>query len=1024
VKWLLALLVLALAALVVPDADAYQFLSQDTGGGVVSPDRWQTLPIALTVDNGPTNVLAEVNSALATWNAVPTAKDPWSTATLAVDGNSDPVDFTGANLGTAWGNLTGDGKQEVVVDEDGSAFTALGIAPASANGFGPRHEVISGGKAVIDDMFLILNASRSDYDRPATSVHELGHTIGIAHSTVGWPVGKDGALSPELETQVPTMFPFSIAGDGRRTLEADDRAALSELYPEPSFSTTTGSITGKVTRCKDGSPVLGANVRAIKVGDPTVQVSRVTGFDGQTDGSYTINGLPPGDYDLVVEPLSGDQEYLDRLALFTSVDTDFTQEFMNLSKEDDCAQDTDLNEHESLLVGANGTSVASFKVNKASLALVIDVTGSMGPEIGAIKNGLETMITALDAVPGDLPDTAIVTFDDHATVRTVSHDADRLRSVIAGLTTHSTPDCPEGSNAALMTAGRLLGSGGRALLVTDADSHPTGPTRADVDALYASKGARLSVLLSGFCTPPAAGARPRAARADTESGGAAPDEVRPADALGVENSIRTFSDESLFSGGLFSFQPEIKTGTADVVKRYGNTLANIGISSVTPAVAAVSPAAVPRGTTLDVELVGSNTGFRPGSALSVAGAGVTVASTQVLSPSRIVARLAVAAGAATGFRDVTVSTDRGDGSIEAAKGIGAVQVVGAPSAPTVLSVTPSVVAVGTTRDVTISGGLTHFGLGSAAQFGAGVTVNSTTASSATSAVANVTVAPGATIGFRDVTVQTGGETANESVPGPFLVAVAAPAIPRLTGATPGFGRRGSTVDVTLTGADTAFEDGTSAASVSGTGVQVLSTTVTSATSAVAHLKLAGDAPLGFRDLKVTTGAEDASLLDGFEVRPAPAVTPTPTPTPTPSSSPPPGPGPGGGAAGTCSDRARPSVSFLKGKRGVRAKQGRLRLRGRARDTGCVAAISVAGRVARVDVAISRKAGKRCRFVASNGRLTGARKCSKPVFLRAKGSTSWSLATKRRLPRGSYAIQVRARDAAGNVRIAKRTQRVG
>jgi hypothetical protein len=92
----------------------------------------------------------------------------------------------------------------------------------------------------------------------------------------------------------------------------------------------------------------------------------------------------------------------------------------------------------------------------------------------------------------------------------------------------------------------------------------------------------------------------------------------------------------------------------------------------------------------------------------------------------------------------------------------------------------------------------------------------------------------------------------------------------------------------------------------------------------------------------------------------------------------------------------------------------------------VAAISVTGRVARVEVAISRKAGKRCRFVAASGKLTSARSCAKPVWLKAKGTTRWSLTTKRALPRGTYTIQVRSRDAAGN-RQAKevtRTQRVG
>ena len=81
-------------------------------------------------------------------------------------------------------------------------------------------------------------------------------------------------------------------------------------------------------------------------------------------------------------------------------------------------------------------------------------------------------------------------------------------------------------------------------------------------------------------------------------------------------------------------------------------------------------------------------------------------------------RLSVAAGAALGFRDVTVTTGG-----ETARGIGALQVVEAPAAPAVVSVSPPVVAAGSTRDVTISGALTHFGAGSVADLGDGVTVN-------------------------------------------------------------------------------------------------------------------------------------------------------------------------------------------------------------------------------------------------------------------------------------------------------------
>ena len=71
-----------------------------------------------------------------------------------------------------------------------------------------------------------------------------------------------------------------------------------------------------------------------------------------------------------------------------------------------------------------------------------------------------------------------------------------------------------------------------------------------------------------------------------------------------------------------------------------------------------------------------------------------------------------------------------------------------PAGPALLSVTPSTVAAGATRDVTISGARTSFGAGSTATVsGAGVTVNSLRATSPTTAVANVTVTAGATIGL-------------------------------------------------------------------------------------------------------------------------------------------------------------------------------------------------------------------------------------------------------------------------------------
>ena len=581
----------------------------------------------------------------------------------------------------------------MIFDETGNALRRLLFDPASVNGFGETDTIADVGHSVIDDMYLIINGSRAGFDRRSTEVHELGHTLGLAHSTVGFPVDKDGALDAELESQVPTMHPFSITGTERRSLEADDIAALSELYPEASFATSTGTITGTVTRCGSGEPVLGANVRAINVANPTIQISRVTGFDGEEDGTYTIHGVPPGDYEIVVEPLAGDAEFLDHLSMYTRVDADFAQEFFTPAKESDCAADTDPNERESVPVGASGTKTADFKVDSPALAFVIDVTGSMGPEIGAIKTGLDTMIDNIAAGPFAFPLVMIVTFDDSSAIRTVSRDPERLKEVIAGLTTHSTARLPGGVEpgaddrwaAARPRQPRDPGHRRR--------QPPDGPSRESVDALYASKGLRLNTLLSGSCPPeqnPPRGT-PRGADGPPPAvpPGASPDEDKPPDLLGPENALRTFTEETLFSGGVFEFRPEVKTGQPDALTGYSNALANLAISAVAPTVAAATPAVLPRGTALDVELEGSGTSFGSGSTVAVGGTGVSVGATQVLSPTRISVRLTVAAGAALGFRDVTVTTGG-----ETAHGIGALQVVEAPASPAVVSVSPPVVAAG------------------------------------------------------------------------------------------------------------------------------------------------------------------------------------------------------------------------------------------------------------------------------------------------------------------------------------------
>ena len=120
----------------------------------------------------------------------------------------------------------------------------------------------------------------------------------------------------------------------------------------------------------------------------------------------------------------------------------------------------------------------------------------------------------------------------------------------------------------------------------------------------------------------------------------------------------------------------------------------------------------------------------------------------------------------------------------------------------------------------------------------------------------------------------------------------------------------------------------------------------------------------------------------------------------------PGAAAGGGtprAGSPCVDRTAPRSRITR----ARLSRRGVRVRGRvARGKGC-------GKVARVAVAVGRKAGRKCRFVSSGGRLEKARSCRKPIFVTAKGRGRFTFRKKVRLPRGRYIVLVRATDTAGN-----------
>lgn len=145
--------------------------------------------------------------------------------------------------------------------------------------------------------FTISNSPPSGtFSLQSVATHEEGHLLGMDHSGIGHTV----------------MFPFgdTTATGQQLALASDDAIGISSLYPcvnpasGPSctakFSTATGKISGTVTLNSAGT--FGAHVVAIDTSTGDVVTDGLTA----PDGSYTLVGVPPGNYNVLVLPLAPD----------------------------------------------------------------------------------------------------------------------------------------------------------------------------------------------------------------------------------------------------------------------------------------------------------------------------------------------------------------------------------------------------------------------------------------------------------------------------------------------------------------------------------------------------------------------------------------------------------------------------------------------------------------------------------------------------------------------------------------------
>ncbi len=177
-------------------------------------------------------------------------------------------------------------------------------------------------------------AGQTSVDLQSVLTHEYGHYFSLDHTSVAGS----------------TMIPFIQNNTTQRTLELDDRAGVSDVYPESAarglspggvdFHATTGRISGTVVSGFTGSAIFGAHVEAINLAAPTPAntISMISGEltlrNGQ--GDWSIRGLPPGNYAVRIVPLDGINTTATDAnvgGVYNGLDINFEPEFYNGAAE-------------------------------------------------------------------------------------------------------------------------------------------------------------------------------------------------------------------------------------------------------------------------------------------------------------------------------------------------------------------------------------------------------------------------------------------------------------------------------------------------------------------------------------------------------------------------------------------------------------------------------------------------------------------------------------------------------------------
>jgi hypothetical protein len=235
-------------------------------------------PGPLMPGDSEANIVSQIQAAANVWNQVPS-----STIRIAFGGFS--------TVGTPQAITQTTPGIDVVFNDDVPlglyAFTTLTWLSSDANNVanGAQFVPIQRSTITLRKNLTAPYQQASYYDSFfVIAAHEFGHALGLQHTLTS------AIMSTAITSSSTKAAP----------LAADDIAGISLLYPAQNYLQNVGTIQGTVS--VGGTGMNMANVVALSANG--VAISTLT----NPDGTYQIQGVPPGQYYIYASPLPPPQQ--------------------------------------------------------------------------------------------------------------------------------------------------------------------------------------------------------------------------------------------------------------------------------------------------------------------------------------------------------------------------------------------------------------------------------------------------------------------------------------------------------------------------------------------------------------------------------------------------------------------------------------------------------------------------------------------------------------------------------------------